>query len=230
MTLRAAHIQRFKGIDRIDIQSCSAVNAIYGRNNSGKSTILHALDMAGLALSTRTWNQFQPKLTIKDMFHEAGPFEIELTYDDGEHLTVRQKDGSDGPIFDPPQPTEGQRFRSIYIVPDPGLGLLRRRHVTPKNVMDLIQGRNFSEVNGLELLYALKFYAEKSTRGFNRRDYEQIINDIKRFFPEIEEVISDRTEDDIATLTYLEYGRNLDIIYAGSGLKHYAFPGIRGPN
>lgn len=221
ITLQAAHIRRFKGIDDVTIQDCDAVNAIYGRNNSGKSTILHALDMAGLALSTRNWNQFQPKLEIKDMFHEAGPFEIELTYDDGKRLTVRQQDGGVGPTFDPPQPAEEQRFRSIYIVPDPGLGLLRRRHVTPKTVMDLVQNRNFSEVNGLEILYALKFYAEKSMRGFNRNDYERIINDIKRFFPEIEEIISDRTEDDIATLTYLEYSRNLDIIYAGAGLKHF---------
>ncbi|MCK4387191.1 MAG: AAA family ATPase, partial [Dehalococcoidia bacterium] len=53
--LKAAHIRRFKGIDDVIIEDCHAVNAFYGRNNSGKSTILHALDMAGLALSTRNW-------------------------------------------------------------------------------------------------------------------------------------------------------------------------------
>lgn len=220
ITLKAAHIRRFKGIGDVAIQDCDAVNAFYGRNNSGKSTILHAIDMAGLALSTRNWNQFQPKLEIKDMFHEAGPFEMELTYEDGRCLTVRQQAGGVGPTFDP-QPAEEQRFRSIYIVPDPGLGLFRRRHTTPRNVMQTVESRNFSEINGLEILYALKFYAERSLRGFDRSDYERIINDIQRFFPEIEGIVSDRTEDDVATLTYFEYGRNLDVIYAGAGLKHF---------
>lgn len=102
-----AKVQQGMDIDDVIIKDCDAVNAFYGRNNSGKSTILHALDMAGLALSTRNWNQFQPKLEITDMFHEAGPFEIELTYDDGRRLTVRQQTGGVGPIFDP-QPAEEQ--------------------------------------------------------------------------------------------------------------------------
>ena len=218
--LKAAHIRRFKGIDDVIIEDCHAVNAFYGRNNSGKSTILHALDMAGLALSTRNWNQFQPKLEIKDMFHEAGPFEIELTYEDGRRLTVRQQADGVGPTFDP-QPAEEQRFRSIYLVPDPGLGLVRRRSMSPKSVMQFMDNRDFSQINGLDILYALKHYAQKSERGFQISDYQQIINDVQRFFPEIEQITSELTEENIATLTYCEYGRDLDLIYAGSGLKHF---------
>lgn len=218
--LKAFHIRRFKGIDDVIVQDCGPVNAFYGRNNSGKSTVLHALDMAGLALSTRNWNQFQPKMEIKDMFHEAGLFEIELTYKDDSHLIVRQQEGGIGPTFNP-EPTEEQRFRSIYIIPDPGIGLVRRRHVTPKSVIDLVQSRDFSNINGLDILYALKFYAERAERDFQKKDYEQIIDDIQRFFPEVEQIVSDRTEDDIATLVYREYDRDLDIIYAGSGLKHF---------
>jgi len=220
VTLKAAHIRRFKGIDDVTIRDCGAVNVFYGRNNSGKSTILHALDMAGLALSTRDWGNFQPKLEIKDMFHEAGPFEIELTYDDDRRLTVRQQTGGFGPAFDP-QPGEEQRFRSIYIVPDPGLGLIRRRPVPPKSVMQYMDNRNFSEINGLAILYALKHYAQKSERGFRKSDYQQIIDDIQRFFPEIEQITSELTEENVATLTYYEYGRGLDLIYAGAGLKHF---------
>lgn len=218
--LKAVHIRRFKGIDDVIIEDCDAVNAFYGRNNSGKSTILHALDMAGLALSTRNWNQFQPKLEIQDMFHEAGPFEIELTYDDGRRLTVRQQTGGFGPVFDP-QPTEDQRFRSIYLVPDPGLGLIRRHPMPPKSVMQLMDNRDFSQINGLDILYALKHYAQKSERGFQKSDYQQIIDDIQRFFPEITQIKSELTEENIATLTYCEYGRDLDLIYAGAGLKHF---------
>jgi hypothetical protein len=220
ITLKAAHIRRFKGIDDVIIEDCDAVNAFYGRHNSGKSTILHALDMAGLALSTRNWNQFQPKLEIKDMFHEAGPFEIELTYDDGSHMTVRQQTDGVMPTFDPPQPTEKQQFHSIYIVPDPGLGL-RRRSRPPKNVMQYIKDRNFSEMSGLDILYALKHYSYRSQRGFQKSDYQQIIDDIQRFFPDIEQITSELTEENVATLTYREYGRDLDVIYAGAGLKHF---------
>lgn len=218
--LKAAHIRRFKGIEDVIIEDCDAVNAFYGRNNSGKSTILHALDMAGLALSTGNWNQFQPKLEIKDMFHEVGPFEIELTYEDGRHLTVRQQIDGSNPTFDP-QPAEEQKFRSVYIIPDPGLGLTRPRATAPITVMQHIDSRNFSDINGLDILYALKHYAQKSQRGFQNSDYQQIIDAIQRFFPEIEQITSELTEANIPTLTYCEYGTNRDLIYAGAGLKHF---------
>ena len=219
--LKAVHIRRFKGIDDVIIENCASVNAFYGRNNAGKSTILHALDLAGLALSTKNWNQFQPKLEIKDMFHEAGPFEIELTYEDGKHLTVRQ--GADGirPAFDPPTPNEEQKFRSIYLVSDAGLGAARPHGMTPKNVMQYIEQRNFSAINGLDILYAMKYYALKSERGFQESDYQQIIDDIIGFFPEVKEIKSELTEENFPTLTYNEYGRELDLIYAGTGLRHF---------
>lgn len=220
MVIHEAHVRRFKGIDDVHLTDLSQVNAFYGRNNSGKSTILHALDMAGLALSTRNWNAFQPKLEIKDLFQTAGPFEIDLTYSDGNHAIVRQQDKGFGPTFQP-NPTEEQRFRSIYIIPDPGIGLLRRHRSTPRNIMDQVQARNFSEVNGLEILFALKYYAGRRERGLKSEDYERIIADVKDFFPEIQDLVSDRTEDDIATLNYREYDRNLDVIYSGAGLKHF---------
>jgi len=219
MQLREIEIKRFKGIDDVRLQGLSRINALYGKNNSGKSTILHALEMAGLALSTRTWNWFQPKLEIRDLFQDAGPFEVLLTYEDGSRLTIRQGESSFSPVFQP-EPTEEQRFRSIYIVPDPGLGLVRRRHVTPKSVREYMEHRTFSDITGLDILYAVKFYSQRRMRGLQPEDYKSIIDGVKEFFPEIEELTSDRTEDDVATVTYTEYGRSLDLVYAGSGLKH----------
>jgi len=220
MVIREFHIRRFKGINDIHLENLGEVNAFFGRNNSGKSTILHALDMAGLALTMRDWNTFQPKLHIKDLFQETGPFEISLKYSDGNVVVVRQQESGLAPTFIP-EPTEEQKFRTIYIMPDPGVGLLRREHRTPKYTMDRVQRRDFSNVNGLEILFALKYYAKKRERGFKPEDYENIIADIKRFFPEVEDLVSDRTEDDVATLNYREYGRTLDVIYAGTGLKHF---------
>jgi len=87
--------------------------------------------------------------------------------------------------------------------------------------MQFIENRNFSVINGLDILYALKHYAQKSERGFQNSDYQRIIDDIVRFFPEIEQITSELTEENIATLTYNEYGHELDLIYAGTGLRHF---------
>ena len=53
------------------------------------------------------------------------------------------------------------------------------------------------------------------------KNYDDLIDEIKRYFPELEDVASDRTEHDIDTLTYSEFGRELDILYSGSGLQHF---------
>lgn len=224
MKIHEFHILRFKGINDIHLDNLGDVNAFYGRNNSGKSTILHALDMAGLALTTKNWENFQIKLEIKHLFQEAGHFEIVLTYSDGSKVAVRQyehRKGESIPSFEPEVLTEEQKFRSVYIIPDPGIGLLQRRHKTPKNIMDHVQNQRFSSVNGVEILFALKYYAERKKRGFQPEDYKSIIADVKHFFPEVEKLVSERTEDDVATLNYREYGRTLDVLYTGSGLKHF---------
>lgn len=219
--LKAAHIRCYKGIEDVIIEDCAAVTVFYGRNNSGKSTILHALNMAGIAFSTKSWVQFQPKLEIKDMFPYTEPFEIELIYGDGSHMTISQRVGGIEPEFNPQTPTDEQQFRSIYIVPDDRTVTAQRRALSPKTVMQNIDAGNFSVPTGLDILYALKHYAYKSERGFQARDYEQIIDGITRFFPEVEKVVSELTEDNFATVIYTEYGHELDLIYAGTGMRHF---------
>ena len=219
--LKAVHIRRFKGIDDVIIENCASVNAFYGRNNAGKSTILHALNMAGIAFSTKSWVQFQPKLEIKDMFPYTEPFEIELIYGDGSHMTISQRVGGIEPEFNPQTPTDEQQFRSIYIVPDDRMVTAQRRALSPKTVMQNIDAGNFSVPTGLDILYALKHYANKSERGFQTSDYKQIIDGIARFFPEAEKVVSELTEDNFATVIYNEYGHELDLIYAGTGMRHF---------
>lgn len=219
MRLKNVNIHNFKGLEAVQLENCGSINAIVGKNNSGKSSVLHALDMAGLALSVNQWNIFQPKLEIKDLFNEIGEFSIELTYEDNSGLQIRATPAY-GPQFEP-QPTENQRYKSILILPDVGNAMLRRRHRTPLNTIQNVENRDFSEINSLEILYAIKFYALRNERGLTSEVYESIINEIKHYFPEIEEVESDRTEEDIATLTYSEYGKQLDILYSGTGLKHF---------
>ena len=72
MYLKKIEINNFKGLDALVLDDCGRVNALVGKNNSGKSSVLHAIDMACLALEVNTWDPFQPKLQIKDLFKDAG--------------------------------------------------------------------------------------------------------------------------------------------------------------
>jgi len=219
MKLQTVEIHNFKGLEAVTISNCGALNALVGKNNSGKSSVLHAIDMAGLALSVRNWDLFQPKLDVKDLFTDVGAFSIGLKYSDGSSLTVAAT-----PQYGPevnPNPTEHQKFKSVLILPDVGSGMLQRRHHTPKDIITYVEQRNYAQVNSLDILYAIKFYASRGEHGFSPQSYTSILDEIKHYFPEIEDVESDRTEKDIATLIYTELGRRLDILYSGTGLKHF---------
>lgn len=219
MMLKRIEIRNFKGLESIVLDNCAQMNAIVGKNNSGKSSILHAIDMAGLALSVNNWNRFQPKLAIKDLFRDVGDFSITLTYQDDSKITINAT-----PQYGPrrtPAPGEEQKFKSILIWPDVAVGMKPRGHKTPKNIIANVENRNFSDVDSLDILYAMKFYALRGERGLTHEAYKRLLEEIRFYFPEIEDVDSSRTEDDIATLTYTEYGRQLDILYSGSGLKHF---------
>jgi hypothetical protein len=120
MIIQDLMIRSFKGLEEVEVRGCGPINALIGKNNSGKSSVLHAIDMAGLALSVLTWDAFQPKLQVKDLFAEAGRFKIELTLSNSGKLEL-----SAGPDFGPvfrPDPNEGDRFKSILVLPDPGNG------------------------------------------------------------------------------------------------------------
>jgi len=219
LLLKNIDIHSFKGLDSISIKDCGRINAIVGKNNSGKSSILHAIDMAGLAIEVNTWDRFQPKLQIKDMFSDIGTFSIQLAYEDGSNLMIKSNP-SFGPIKSP-DPTDNQKFKSIFIWPDVGAGMLQRRHRTPLSIIQEVENRNFAAVDSLQILFAIKYYALRNERRLTPQTYQELLNEIMRYFPDIEDVESDRTEQDIATLTYKEYGRQLDILYSGSGLKHF---------
>lgn len=219
MKLKNINIKHFKGLESVEINSCGNLNAFIGKNNSGKSSILHAVDMAGLALSVNNWGYFQPKLEIKDMFSSAGEFEVNITYDDDSNLQIKARLDF-GPSISP-TPTAQQKFKSILILPDPGVGLIRRENRTPNWIMSQIETRNYSEINALQILCAIKYYAHRNERELTPEIYQTLIDEIKRYFPDLESVESDRTEHDVATLTYVEYGKKLDILYSGTGLKHF---------
>lgn len=213
-------IRSFKGLASVELQDCGMLNALIGKNNSGKSSILHALDMAGLALSVRDWNAFQPKLEIKDLFEDVGKFEINIVYDDDRKIQIKANAQNYGPIITP-EPDDAQRFKSVLVLPDAGLGLTRRDQRTPRWIVDQLEARNYTAINSLEILYAVKYYADRNQREIKRSDYDALISEVREFFPELDEVESDMTEHGIPTLNYKEYGRRLDILYSGTGLRHF---------
>jgi predicted ATPase len=219
MKIRTFEIQNFKGLRSVKLENCGSINALVGKNNSGKSSVLHAIDMAGLALSVNGWDRFQPKLEVKDLFADVGQFALSLTFENGSAIAVSATPNY-GPAFNP-APTPEQRIKTVLVLPDVAGGMLRRHHHTPRNIIDHVEARNYSEINALEMLYAIKFYANRSEHGLTPKSYADLLKEIERYFPDIEDVQSDRTEQDIATLTYSEYGRRLDILYSGTGLKHF---------
>lgn len=217
MKLQFIYIKNFKGLSDIEIVDCSTINAFVGKNNSGKSSILHAIDIACLAISVGSWDAFQPKLAIKDLINDVGNFEIKFLYDNGSETSVKSSEGF------APQVTSKQEGspKSILILPDSGFGMLTRNHRTPNWVLSQLELKNFQNVNALEILYAIKFYSSRNERGLTPANYDSILAEISNYFPDILNLNSDRTEEDIATLTYQEYGKRLDILYSGTGLKHF---------
>ena len=217
--MRDIAINSFKGLQFVTLKDCGRVNALIGKNNSGKSSILHAIDMAGLALGVGNWNSFQPKLNIKDLFADVGAFSIDVTYADDSTIRIAANPNCGSTISI--APADNQKFKTILIWPDVSAGMRDRRHRTPLSIMQQIENRNFQEVDSLEMLFAIRFYAFRNERGFSPEIYQELLGEIKNYFPDIDDLQSERTEQDIATLTYSEYGRDLDILYSGSGMKHF---------
>lgn len=218
MKIDSVSVNHFKGIQQVALSQCSSINVLVGKNNSGKSTVLHAIDMGILAINVGSWDAFQPKLSIKDLFSDIGNFEIQLTFSDNNSIKVKSS-GNYGPTVTPPGKKDS--VKSILILPDPGAGLLQRHHRTPKWVLGQVNSRSFGNVNALEILYAIKHYSQRSENGFTPESYTSLINEVKNYFPDLSNIESDRTDEDIATLTYEEYGKKLDILYSGTGLKHF---------
>jgi AAA15 family ATPase/GTPase len=217
MYIKNIHIIDFKGLRDIKIEGCSNINAFLGKNNSGKSSILHAIDIASLAISIQNWDSFQPKLEIKDLINDAGNFKITISYEDGVETVIRTNTGYN-PIIEN-KPTSP--FKSILILPDVGFGLLTRTHRTPVWIIQQLEAKNFQNINALEILFAIKFFSDRRERNLTPDDYKSLISEVSNYFPDILNLTSDRTENDIATLTYEEYGKRLDILYSGTGLKHF---------
>jgi predicted ATP-dependent endonuclease of OLD family len=116
MLLKHININYFKGLDSIKLKDCGNLNVIVGKNNSGKSSILHAVDMAALALNFRGWNQFQLKRNIEDLFSNIGKFKINLTYKDDSKIQINipNSNNKNSPIITP-EPNKIQKYKSILI-------------------------------------------------------------------------------------------------------------------
>ena len=158
------HISEFKGLSDVIVPELGSVNAFFGKNNSGKSTILHAIDIASLALEINDWSVFQPKLEIKDLFTDSGQFKIELTYSNAPPIEITSNSNFK-PIKDP-QPIDAQIFKTVFVSPTLMGSLATRRHHTRNTVIERLRARNLTDVNSLNLLSAIRYYGSRNERGF----------------------------------------------------------------
>ena len=212
-------IRYFKAFENVTVKDLARLNAFVGRNNAGKSTVLHALDLAGLAIRLNDWGRFALKVKIEDLFWDHGDFSLSLATSDGKTVTISAKNRRT-PVVNLGGATK-EEFNSIIIMPEGTYGLTNRRPVSPREVYDSMESRNFSNINALDILRAIQFYARKKERGIAQKDYDDMIEQVRSFFPELEDVVSDQTDDLNATLEYKEGGRTLDILYSGMGLKRF---------
>ena len=136
MLLKHININYFKGLDSIELKDCGNVNVIVGKNNSGKSTILHAIKMAELALNIGNWEEFQPKINIEDLFSNKGKIKINLTYMDDSKIQISLRSGYKYRPIITPDPNKNQKFKSILIQPSLRTGLMTRIRQSPKEVVE----------------------------------------------------------------------------------------------
>ncbi|MFA6238128.1 MAG: AAA family ATPase [Bacteriovorax sp.] len=222
MLIKNVTIKHFKGIERVTVSGCGIVNILVGKNNSGKSTLLHAIDMAGLAINVGNWNTFQPKLAVKDMFWDAGSFVINFDFEDGRKIEIKNNDTNrESPEITPHVIPTDLKQKTLLIQSDLSGGLISREHKTPQNIMNQIQNRNFTAINSLDILFAIKYYSSRNEKNLTIETYNDLIGEVQKYFPELSSIESGRTEVDVATLSYVEFGKKLDILYSGSGLKHF---------
>ena len=210
-------ITHFKAFENVRLEGLGRINVLVGRNNAGKSSVLHALDLAGLAAQQQNWQQFPLKVRIQDLFWEQGDFSLKITTMIGRTITVTAQN-RENPSVEPWDFAQTE-LRTILMLPDPGNNLVNRRGVSPRDAMTYLDSRDLVNANALDFLYAIRYYAEHKQRDFTDADYHTLIVQVQQFFPELESVESDQTDQNNATLTYRERGRTLDILYSGTGIK-----------
>lgn len=220
--IQNARIAHFKGLENVALEDMSRVNVLIGKNNAGKSSVLHALDMTGLALTRNSWDVFQLKLELKDLFRETGSFRVELEHCDNHTVVVEKHVDAVGPTFPDGAVDEDRKTRTVLITVGNDMAPIRRSSRAPKQVIDQLENRNMDNFTGIDLLYAIRFYGERNERGFVPDDYMGLRDEILQFFPELEGIESGLDESNVSTLEYTEYDEKRDIMYSGAGLQHIA--------
>lgn len=215
--IKSVTIKEFKGLSDISITGFERINVFVGKNNAGKSSILHGIHIACLAIENGTWNEFQPKLDIRDIITNAGNFQVSMTYDD-DHITSVTSSATFDPLFD--NRDNNHTLKSIFITPPTIESLSRRAAKSPHDIYSQLMRGNFFDISSIEILYTIKFYAEDGQKGLTKELYEELINELMSLFPDITEFISTMNEFNIPSLNYVEQAKKLDILYSGTGLKH----------
>ncbi len=211
-------IIRFKGLEDICLKNIGQCEIFFGKNNSGKSSILHAIDIVGVASNFNEISRFVLKLDIADLFSGASDSKIEMLFDDDSYINMSV--GKNGK-FNIVQSFSPGDFSTLLYHPVSLDRYTSRPVQTPNNVMKWLKGRTNADYSGLDIFYAFKAHAELKKDGYSTIQYKKLLKSIKSFFPEIEKIESSLTLDNVSTVRYRDSQteKDLDILYSGSGLK-----------
>lgn len=219
--IKSIEINKFKGFDSIKIENLDNINAFFGKNNSGKSSILHAIEFATTPLRNKSWEDRKFMLDPEIVITEKKNFNIKLECYDESQIAISSTDDYQVRIRKEPN-TNNVKLNSILIFPDSNILQRKGRHYTPKDIWNLMEARDFSQITGLEMLFALQYFGDNSKHNISSNVYKDIENEIKKNFPEIEHIYPTRTEEDIATIKFKEYGkRTLELVYSGTGMRNF---------
>lgn len=247
MHFRDICIHKFKGIDNFELNGLEKINVILGKNNTCKSSILHALAVLGSSLNTPTQSSshFHLKRKIHELFPEPDNFKIKFrtTVDYKPRLyTFSIHDFNAKFVHNSPdiqfeiKSTYGdqaetnydprsiaKQFTTIYIEPSFNSGNVLSTARPPREILENFKTTHINDYSGLELLYALKQHSEFEESQYQKENYDRIINSILKYFPDITDLQCALNIENVAVLNYKEEGmvRPLDIIYSGTGLRTF---------
>ncbi len=240
MNITNAVIKNFKGISQVDIENLGNINVFFGKNNSGKSSILHALALCCSSARNQdnTSKHFNEFLKVKDLFPK-GPekFHTDLRFQliDSHISEFRFKIASisnNTAIFNPYTIVNNvkadntyleikNKIKSIYIEPNLIIDKNSSEIQSSRNAYQNFTDSHNPNISGIELFEYLKRLSSHNESGFKDQNYENVTTSIKHYFKDLTLLESEPTLDNKPATQYIEQGNEhkLNIIYAGSGQR-----------
>ncbi len=217
MTITTATIEYFKGIHSAQLVDLGKVNIFFGKNNSGKSTILQAIEMCGLSQEFNNWNQYKPMKDIKELFNEAGPFKVQMNIGNDQYIV--EKSASSAPTQKMNtadyRKVPHQNLKTVLIRPDVLQSLSNNE--APNATRQKINSRDFGNVTLSQLLYTVYKFEEQNEK-VAALGFQELKVKILAVFDHLDDFEVNIDTQNRPYIVLHEKGEKIDLVQAGSGI------------